>query len=70
MADMERLLSGSDLGQPDRLFAPEGAHADRLAEARGWCQTTPDHDAIQWLAASLGAKRRLRKATDARRDGA
>ena len=70
MADIARLLSGSDLGEPDRLFAPEGAHADRLAEAREWCQTTPDHDAIQWLAVSLGARRRLRKAAGARRASA
>lgn len=61
MADIERLLSGSDLGELDKLLAPEGVHADRLAEARDWCQTTPDDDALQWLAASLGVRRRPRK---------
>jgi hypothetical protein len=67
MADISRLLFGSDLGEPDRLFAPEGVHADRLAEAREWCQTTDD-DAIQRLAESLGVRRRPRKAPGARRD--
>ena len=59
MADIVRLLSGGDLDEPDRLFAPEGVHADRLAEAREWCQTTDD-DAIQRLAVSLGIRRRSR----------
>jgi hypothetical protein len=70
MADIARLLSGSDPGKPDRLFAPEGGHGDRLAESREWCQTTPDHDVIEWLAVSLGARRRLRKAPGGRRDSA
>ena len=67
MADIERLLSGSDLSELDRLFAPEGVHADRLAEARAWCQTQDD-DAIQLLAVSLGVRRWRRKAHGARLD--
>ena len=62
MADIiARLLSGGDPGEPDRLFAPEGTHADRLAESREWCQTTPDHAAIGWLTAALGTGRWPRK---------
>jgi hypothetical protein len=62
MADIEGLLFGGDLGEPDMPFAAEGAHTDRVAQARDWCQTPPDDAAIQWLAATLGTRRRLGKA--------
>jgi hypothetical protein len=60
MADIERLLFGGDLGEPDEPFAPEDADADRLAQSRDWCQTPPDDVSIQWLASTLRARRRFR----------
>jgi hypothetical protein len=63
MGDIAALLSGSVPGEPGRLFPPEDARAGGLAaQAREWCQTPPDHAAIERLAVALGARRKLRKA--------
>jgi hypothetical protein len=70
MADIARLLFGSGAGEADGPLTGEGAHADRLAQAREWCQTSPDQASIQWLAGALGARRRLRKTSAARGTGA
>jgi hypothetical protein len=55
MKDIVALLSGDDRGKaipmPD---APAGGIA---AQAREWCQTPPDHTALEHLAAMLGAGR-------------
>jgi hypothetical protein len=57
MRDIAALLSGSDPGEPGRLFAADGGHAGGLAaQAREWCQTPPDHAALTWLAVTLGAR--------------
>lgn len=63
MSDIMALLGASTRGEPDGLFPAESAHARGLtAQARDWCRTTPDHDALEWLAVTMGARRRLRKA--------
>jgi hypothetical protein len=70
MGDIEALLAGSDPGEPRRLFAAEGVPAGgHEAQAREWCQTSPDHAALMRLAVTLSARRRLRKAVISARRG-
>jgi hypothetical protein len=61
MKDIMALLSGTDPDQPGGPFAADDVRAARHeAQAREWCQTPPDHAALQWLAVTLGARRRPR----------
>jgi hypothetical protein len=70
MRDILARLSGSDPDELRGLFGAEDVHAaGHEAQARGWCQTPPDHAALTRLAVTLGTRRRLRKAfTGARRE--
>lgn len=61
MGDIMALLAGGVLGERGNLFPSQDARAARqVAAARDWCQTSPDHAAIEQLAATLGAGRKHR----------
>jgi hypothetical protein len=55
MRDIATLLFGTG---PDSVFPEEGARSGELAaEAREWCQTPPDHAALERLALTFRANR-------------
>ena len=60
MTNIVTLLFGSDPDKPDGLFPPEDVHVGgHAAQAGDWCQTSPDHAALQWLVVTSGARRKL-----------